>query len=187
MTSEAASVGWGQIILLAVTSGIAAGLMNQLLSWWREGRQRKFTAEEQEKERAHLQRVHQDEREHQRLLRREEAHARARDEYIERVQNLHDWIQYEWGKRFGLDVDYASSHAVPPKFTKPEEAIKAAREVAIGHPTREVRAAAVSIEHSIDGCFNQIVGNRLNEPSDEDFREWSSSVDELIDLLHVPD
>jgi len=99
---------------------------------------------------------------------------------------LHDWVQYEWGKRFGLDVDYASSHAIQPTFTEPEQAIQAARSVATGHPTPDVRAAAVAIEHAIDESFNEVIGGELNEPSEDDFRRWSPAIDNLIELVHDP-
>lgn len=174
------------VLTLAFTSGVVAGVTNQGLAWAREAVQRRHSASEQDRERKHQEQLQADERQHQRLLRREAAHSNAKPVYLPCAEQIHDWVQYEWGERWGGDVDYVGIHMVRPILTRPEEVIAAARKIATGHPTADVRSQASTLEGQIDGEFNMINGATVGEPTENDFRRWSQLVDQLITALHDP-
>jgi hypothetical protein len=186
---------WKWLLAFAGASGVAAAAVTQAFSWARDSRQRKFdgaeaeaarqrVADAQEAERAHQFKLQQAEQEHLRAMRREEAHYKARDVYLPDAQAIHDWVQGEWADRYGHEHDYVRLHVVASTLQRPEEVVKAARHIATGHPTRRVREIAYKIEVSVDDRFNVVDGNSVGEPSEDDFRTWSTLVRDLLDAIH---
>jgi hypothetical protein len=132
-----------------------------------------------------------DERAHQALLRREQAHTDARSTYLPMAEEIPLWIEYWWTSDFGHDYDvYPQQMVKPSKVTGPLEAITMLRRISSGHPTDSVRLAARRLSDRIQTVYNEPRplgdGTYANEPDDDDYRKWNELANELIDKLHDP-
>lgn len=168
---------WSTILAFGATSGIAAGVVNQLLAWLREARQRSHEASETRS-------LQEDERAHQARLRAEQAHSRAADTFIGYAADVTDWIDFHWGQDFGEDVDYISVNRSKPSLEAPAEVIDALRQIERRHPTSSVRAIARRLAGSMDGVYNMINGSVVGEPDVDTYRRWKQQGDQLIEAIH---
>ena len=170
---------WAAILAFGATSGIAAGLVNQLLTWWRESRQRNHAASE-------VRALQEDERAHEAILRAEAAHGDAAGKFIGYAADATDWIEYKWGQDFGEDVDYVGVNRKAPELESPADVIDALRQIERRHPTKGVRMQAERLASSIDSEFNMINGDTVGEPDAETYRSWKQQGDQLIAQILEP-
>lgn len=170
---------WAAVFAFGATSGIAAGVVNQLLAWWRESRQRQHEASE-------IRALQEDERAHQALLRAEAAHANAAEKFIGPAADVADWVDYKWGMDYGADVDYVGVHRKRPTVDDPAEVVDSLRQIERRHPTKAVRVLAGRLSDDIDSEFNMINGDVVGEPDVETYRKWTDQSDELIDMILGP-
>ncbi len=180
----------GNAVGLVLTTGVVTAVINQSLGGWLAGRR-------QRSEQAHQSAMQNDQRQHERQLRIEQAHAQARETFLEDVAGSVDWIDHEWGEVHGLDVDWVGENDPVPAFASVTEAIEALRRVELRHPTRQVRELAHALRQSISGEYGSIstiwnpregaAEQRVGvSPNDETFRKWSKLGEELIDAVHEP-
>lgn len=175
---------------LVLTTGVVTAIINQTLGGWLAGRR-------QRSEQAHQRALQAEQRAHERQLRLEQAHAQARDVFLEEVAGGSEWIGHEWGRVHGLDVDWVPDHDPAPAFSSVTETIQALRRVELRHPTRRVRELAATLRQAISGRYGSIepVWNQSvrdyehktgTPPSDETFRKWLELSEKLVDAIHEP-
>lgn len=184
---------------LAVTSGAAAGLANQLFKFghdWladrrtKEGQRRELEhqATMQERELHHQRDLQREEREHQAAVRREDVFFEAQKELLPKVVAVRSWIQWWWGELYGGEVDYhpVSLHR-PEAVQTPADAIRALEQVAGSHPSKAVRVYARELFNSIDGTVNMPDHYGNSDPTVDELSNWSQRAAELVDALHDPE
>jgi hypothetical protein len=175
---------------LILTTGVVTAVINQVLAGWLAGRR-------QRSEQAHQRALQEDQREHERRLRVEEAHAKARQDFLEDVAGALDWLSYEWGNVHGLDADWVPDHDPTPRFKSITEVIQALRCVELRHPTRTVRELARTLRENVSahyGSIQPVWNHQLQEheqrtgvpPGFDTFADWVRTGESLIDAIHEP-
>lgn len=165
------------ILTLGATSGVLAGITNQLLGFLRDRVRNKDDREKRDEERIHAQR-----------LRADRSHDESLHDALPKITAVSQWIGFHWGSEYGLEVDYHGAHVVEPHLSGPAEVLENLRYVANHHPTRSVRRAASGLHDSIDGFFNMIeAGEPSGTPTIGNYSGWLSASDDLIELIHLPD
>ncbi len=182
---------------VAITSGIVAGVANQVARFGHDWMARKGARDQQARELGHQEALqarelqHQrdlqrEERDHQAEIRQEAAFFDARKELLRHAVDTHAWIQWAWGKDFGAEVDYYPISIHKPKFSEPADAITALTEIAGSHPSKNLRAYARALADSIDGVVNMPMPDGSADPGVEDYSNWSQRAEQLIDAMHDP-
>lgn len=190
---------WGQLFGLAVTSGAAAGLANQVFKFghdWladqrtKDSQRRELDHQEamQARELQHQRDLQEEERDHAVEIRSEVAFFDARNELLTKAVGVYDWVQWYWGDLYGADVDYYAISVFEPDYHTPADAIGALSAIAGRHPLKEVRNYARALGDSIDAASNQPgPGARNDGPGVKLLANWSKRAGELIDALHDPE
>lgn len=166
--------GW---LLLAVTSGLAAGVMNNLTSLLTGKFERKAQKKERSRERAHAA-----------LLRREAAHEDARDRYLPAAEALAEWTEEVAYEKFFEDVGDPIFR--PPTAAKGIEneayALDELRKIKYGHPTKAVRDLARKLFDDVARVYSEFVGD--GQPASqltlETAKAWSRDAGQLVELIH---
>lgn len=178
------------VVALILSTGVVTAIINQGLGGLLTNRRLRSQQDHQLKSQA-------EEREHQRRLRLEAAHAAARTEFLEDVSGATEWIRHEWGQIHGLDADWVSDHEPEPTHTSVTDVIRALRRVELRHPTRRVRELASELRNGLTSHYGRIETAWVNAaeayeqrtgnpPSQETFQEWNQLSENLIDALHEP-
>jgi hypothetical protein len=185
---------WSQWIGLGVTSGVAAGTVNQLLSWARETRDRAFARDQKTLEREHhrrqqeLERDHQkamlnDQRSHESQLRAERAHFEERGTFLPMAQEIRRWLYSQRVLHFGGpsgNVGLTDSRPLPDY----EHVSDYLEQIATGHPTREIRNIAKDLDAEIEERFLRAEGPCA--PTEDELQGWMDQTARLIRCLHEP-
>jgi hypothetical protein len=206
------NLSWLDALKLGATSGVLAGVVNQLAGSVRDQAERHFKAAERAKEAQHQKEMQEmdaerqrerqdrelsfqrekqaDDRLHEDLLRRDQAHSDARPTFLPLAESAQTWIDYHWGQDFGADVEFYNVEVVAPSLNTPAEVIAELRRIASGHPTAEIRQKARSLSDSISNVYNSprqlSDGSYKTEPEVDDYREWFTAVNSLIESMHDP-
>lgn len=192
---------WRDWLLLAVSSGLAAGLANQLFRFVHdalaEGRQKKSQRLELKHQEDMLRRQSEgqrelqlEEREHQRRLRREEAFFHARTRFAPAVTGVQEWITWWWADLYRDEVDYHPVNLHPPAtIVSPADAIRSLSQLAGEHPWKSVRARAERLRLDIDNACNRDDLTEQGEPRPtvDQLSNWERQAGALLDALHEPD
>lgn len=191
-------LSWTQFVGLAVSSGAAAGLANQVFKFVHDKladsrtkatqhRELEHQRTMQERELRHQRDLQREEREHQAEVRREAAFFEARRDLLGNAAAVYEWIQWWWGDLYGAEVDYYPVSLNPPQVVQTAaDAITALSEIAAKHPSREIRVFARNLSDSIDGTVNMPDQDGDSSPSVNQLSGWSKRAAALIDALHDP-
>ena len=170
------NIGWLDVLALVVPTGLLAALANQGFAMLREYLERTFRMSERLAE-----------QEHQGNLRRIEAHFDARADNVELARSVRTWLCYETTRRFPDEHDMVSWGQAQPTLSSNNEVVDALDQIAVRHPTKQVRETAESLEAAIDVAFNQYNPGPYHELSMDDYIKWLTSLEELIELMHDGD
>lgn len=169
--------GW---LLLAVTSGLAAGLMNNLTSLLTGHLERAARSKERGEERSHAS-----------LLRREVAHEYARNDFLVMAKDLVEWAEELGYERFYEEVGDPIFR--PPTgqkgLTGEKDALDALREIKYGHPSAEVRDKAQEMFDDVAYVYSEFLPDgEPASPLDLDkAKKWSGNAKALLESIHTPD
>ncbi|WP_243057817.1 hypothetical protein [Nocardioides sp. SR21] len=162
--------------LVAVTSGLVAGVANNLTSLLTNWLDRRARKTEREAEEAHAA-----------SLRREAAHDAARATFLPMAESL-----ALWATKLAYDIhfeDVGAYHFPGTEKTvlsKTSEVLDVARAVAWGHPTKSVRTQADALYESLADRFGDV--DRAREDlTQAEASTWQSQAEELIRLIHTPE
>jgi hypothetical protein len=169
------NIGWLDVLALVVPTGLLAALANQGFAMLREYLERTFRMSERLAE-----------QEHQGNLRRIEAHFDARADNVELARSVRTWLCYEVTQRFSDEHDIHSWGQVQPTLSSSNKVVDALDQIAVRHPTKQVRETAASLETAIDLAFNQYPVP-YHELSMDHYMKWLTSLEELIELMHDGD
>ncbi|WP_345410726.1 hypothetical protein [Actinomycetospora chlora] len=159
--------------------------MNQLLTLLRDSRERRFKSLQREAEERHKLELQANEREHQGLLRAEEAHSDAREETLPAAIAVNDWFEELFIDEHGLDYDFmAIQRSRPEESLTPAQVLARLRGIAQRHPSKSVREAAHSLFNSVDNAYNDISGGGPVDPSDTLVSSWMHQSSDLIEKIH---
>lgn len=163
-----------EIVTLVIGSGLAAGLLSGLVTLIADRWERRHRTDERKA-------VEQ----HQARLRLEEAHDKARPEFLEKAEKLVAWsdkiahdLHWEW---IG-DFIYIGTKVTMPQSK--EEVLDLYRQIMYGHPSKPVRDKARAIYDSINVQWTEIVGGVIPDPTFEQAVKWLKDTEELIELIH---
>lgn len=96
------------VVGLVLTTGVVTAIINQTLGGWLAGRR-------QRSKQVHQRALQSEQRAHERRLRIEQAHAEARDAFLEDVAGAADWINHEWAALTGsMSTGSQSTSRGPP-------------------------------------------------------------------------
>jgi hypothetical protein len=172
---------WGNWVLLAAGSGVSAGITNQLFTWLREHMQRSFQRDQYIREIEHQRLMLGDQRRHEAILRAEQAHYEARPLLLPHAKNVHDWLYSTWAKLYG-----GMQNAFPSGgLNGPADALSELGEIAVSHPTVDVRSLARRLDAQMDERYNIIMSSdREGSPSKEELESWIEISTRLIDSIN---
>jgi hypothetical protein len=166
-----------EIAILVISSGLAAGLVQALVTLV-SGR---FERQHRSDERRAIE-------QHERTLRREQAHDAARDTFLPMAETLAIWaerhaheIHTEW---IGDFIDVGTMLPVP---TTQPQVLDLLRSLMYRHPTPAVRSHARSLYEDIDGQWSEIFQGDIPEPTLEQASDWLNRTRELVQLVHIPE
>lgn len=171
-------IPWWQIITFIGGSGVVSAALTQVVGLWRDSRSEKAKAAAQEQERHHQQRLQQ-----------QEAHAAARDKYLELAANALDFFETDAAVEYGPDVDFYLTVYPHPAVSDLNEVLGGLRRIARLHPSPEVRDFAARLFNEITNVYNELPDPHTGEhppPSLEEFNKWIDALGELIQLIHLP-
>ncbi|WP_327639537.1 hypothetical protein OHB24_14575 [Kribbella sp. NBC_00482] len=194
---------------VAVTSGLVAGIANQLAKFGHDWLTRRGVRKLKETELAHQettqarqlehqetiqardlehkQRLQAEEREHQTAVRREAAFFEARKELVPLAVAVLDWVDWQYGKEHGDEADYHHIQRKPAKLADASEAIAALQRIAGEHPSKMVRDRAAYLKGSLDSAYNMPNPDGVAEPDSTEMSRWLREADELVHAHHDPD
>lgn len=183
------TVTWLQILTLALTSGVIAGVTNQLLTLLREVRTRKFQSRQQDAERAHQKATQESERQHAARLRNETAHSDARGTLLDPAVDVKHWAMQVFIDNWSHEVDYYGNTYPRASTTDPVDVLAKLQRIEDAHPTRIVRRMAESLRGSIDSVYNVPVPKGNGEyfdltPSCDQSRDWIVKSEALVEEMH---
>ena len=171
-------VGWWQVLLLGGSSGVLAGLVNQGAGFVRDLLAGKAHAVELERD-----------REHQRALRREEAHAAARETYLGYVAQAIDHVQAAFFREFGSTVGMQMLSFPVPEVQDITEILAGLRKIAREHPSADVRELANDVFGDLINYYNDPI-EAHGGPSErvlDAYDRWLTKLSDLLDRIHLPD
>lgn len=190
---------WGQFFGLAVTSGAAAGLANQVFKfghdWIADRRTRESQRRELEHQRTmqdrqleHQRDLQREERDHEAELRREAAFFEAQKTLLPDAVAVDEWVNWWWGDLYGEEADYYQPSLPKDARVKTgNEAVRALGRIAGLHPSRGIRIFARRLADTVDSTINQPGDEGSAQPSRKEIGHWKERTEELVESMHDPD
>ncbi|MFH7324843.1 hypothetical protein [Aeromicrobium sp. JJY06] len=166
-----------EIATLVIGSGLAAGLVSGVVTllaglWDRRHRTKEREAIEK----------------HEATLRRQEAHDKARPDFLPQAERLAAWtnkIAYDLHREWGGDFIYVGTKVTMPQSE--EEVLDLYRHIMYRHPSKRVREKARSVYDGVNNQWSEIVAGGIAEPTFEQAVQWQTDTEELIELIHSPE
>jgi hypothetical protein len=183
----AIEVEWLDAIQFGITTGLVGGLANQGFGMLREKLERNFRRDERQAVEQSAEQIRLDERRHQAILRREAAHDAARQKFLPMAEDLlawADWEAHEAHADEGGDFHYVGAKRTT--ISDEGEAIRMAREIATGHPSKHVREKADALYNKINVHYGEFRPNGNYAPTFDDVYAWMNLAEELVELVHTP-
>ena len=188
-------------ILVALSSGFAAAVFNQLIG----GLLAKFQRSSDQRHQEALQdsrqqfeeRMQKDARENESLQLLIKSHFKQRDKLLEAATASYNWVNYEIYRNYGMNYDvYAYNEPVPEG--NEADTIASLRLITQTHPTRSVRSLARQLTGSMSRHYSSITSYRKDPsgkreipeigetPTEDQLFEWLKQCGTLIELMHTP-
>lgn len=170
---------WGQVVALALGSGVTAGVVNNIAGGIRDKLNRSGAATAAEEERAAA-----------RQARREAAFEAVRPHSLKEAIRVRNWLEQEiWNLTETEDREPIEYQSPQPRCINAIEAEAALMTVAIRHPSSSVRKAARKLASDVSNASYAIIAHshEAEHPGIEDYKGWRARVDTLIEDIHVPD
>jgi hypothetical protein len=143
--------------------------------------QRSFQRDQYTREVEHQRLILRDQRRHEALLRAEQAHYEARPSLLPHAKNVHDWLYSTWANLYG-----GAQNAFPSGgLNGPSDALSELGEIAVSHPTADVRSLARALDARMDERYNIIKpSDRETPPSKQEMESWIEVSTQLIDAIN---
>jgi hypothetical protein len=200
---------FGLTVTAGAVAGVVAGVANQLAKaghdWLANRRESRRQAKElehqtttqtrelehqqamQARELEHQRALQREDREHQESVRRTAAFFDARKDLLPLAVDVGDWIDWEFGRLYGADVDYHQVARQTPRLTDAGAAVASLTRIAGEHPGKDVRDRARRLRDRIAHAYNTPNADGRMEPREGTMGEWFGEVDDLIQAHHDPD
>lgn len=176
-----------QLAGLVLGSGGLSGLASAAVTLWVARGDREHRTSERREIEAHEERLKRAEAEHASKLRREEAHDRARADFVPLADGVARWIESLAEQAYNDDIgDRApiKSHLDEPDGLV--EAVDHLRRIRAEHPTTRVRSAASGLIAKLDAAYADIPSiEDPNGPSLDRIRGWLEDSRALVEMIHA--
>lgn len=187
------ALNWSHILTLATTSGIVAGLVNQIAGAFRDKWVQRAELQSrkgiQNAELAHQIQMQTNARHHADEERRDAAHSEARGTYLPFMVIVERWLRRAYiDEGYAADADYIAANVPPMATTSVVEIIDLLHKVSTEHPTRWIREAADRVETELDVQFNVIAlpAGEIASPTADQLSRWMLEAARIIEALHDP-